>query len=126
MAYSSKYLDKIDNHYWVLIGDGESAEGSIWEAAHLSSYYKLDNLTAIVDINRLGQSEATSLGHEVEVYKKRWESFGWNVNKVDGHNIQQLAEAMEKVLSCLCPILVPSNQGPTASDIGKDFQGQVL
>lgn len=96
MAYSSKYLDKIDNHYWVLIGDGESAEGSIWEAAHLSSYYKLDNLTAIVDINRLGQSEATSLGHEVEVYKKRWESFGWSVNKVDGHNIQQLAEAMEK------------------------------
>ena len=54
MAYSSKYLDKINNRYWVLIGDGESAEGSVWEAAHLSSYYKLDNLTLIVDINRLG------------------------------------------------------------------------
>jgi transketolase len=54
MAYTSKYLDKIDNRYWVLCGDGEIAEGSVWEACNLASHYKLDNLTVIVDVNRLG------------------------------------------------------------------------
>lgn len=61
MAYSSKYLDKLDNRIWTLLGDGECAEGSVWEAANFAGIYKLDNLTAIVDVNRLGQSEATSL-----------------------------------------------------------------
>ena len=54
MAYSSKYLDKINNRYYVVIGDGESAEGSVWEACNLASHYKLNNLTLIVDVNRLG------------------------------------------------------------------------
>lgn len=54
MAYSSKYIDKINNRYWVLMGDGECAEGSVWEALNLIKYYKLDNVTAIVDVNRLG------------------------------------------------------------------------
>lgn len=71
MAYASKYLDKLDNRYisfdensyYVLIGDGESAEGSVWEACSLASHYKLDNLTLIVDVNRLGQSEETGLQH---------------------------------------------------------------
>lgn len=87
MAYSSKFLDKINNRYWVLMGDGEIAEGSVWEAAHLASHYKLDNITAIVDVNRLGQSEATSIGHDVNVYKKRWEAFGWKTFVIDGHNL---------------------------------------
>lgn len=54
MAYTSKYLDKLDNRYWAVLGDGECAEGSVWEACHFSSLYKLNNLTAIVDVNRLG------------------------------------------------------------------------
>jgi transketolase len=54
MAYSSKYLDKLNNRYWAVLGDGECAEGSVWEAAHFAYLYKLDNLTAIVDCNRLG------------------------------------------------------------------------
>lgn len=54
MAYSSKFLDKLDNRYWVLCGDGETAEGSVWEAANFASHYKLDNLTCIIDVNRLG------------------------------------------------------------------------
>lgn len=87
MAYSSKYVDKMDNRFWAILGDGEVAEGSIWEASHFASLYKLDNITAICDVNRLGQSEATSLGHRVEVYKARWEAFGWNTIVVDGHNI---------------------------------------
>lgn len=61
---------------YCLIGDGESAEGSIWEAMAFSSLYKLDNLVAIFDVNRLGQSEATSLGHQLDVYKARAEAFG--------------------------------------------------
>lgn len=54
MAYSSKYFDKIDNRYWVVVGDGECAEGSIWEAANFASKYKLNNITLMVDVNRLG------------------------------------------------------------------------
>lgn len=54
MAYSSKYLDKLNNRYWVICGDGETAEGSVWEAANFASYYKLDNLACIIDVNRLG------------------------------------------------------------------------
>ena len=57
MAYSSKYLDKINNKYYCVMGDGESCEGSVWEAANLASYYKLDNIIAAVDCNRLGQSQ---------------------------------------------------------------------
>ena len=60
-----------------LIGDGESAEGSIWEAIHFSSFYHLDNLVAVVDVNRLGQSQATSLAHDMETYQDRFRSFGW-------------------------------------------------
>ena len=59
-----------------LMGDGESAEGSVWEAMAFASYYKLDNLVAIFDVNRLGQSEATSLQHELDIYKARAEAFG--------------------------------------------------
>lgn len=61
---------------YCLIGDGESAEGAIWEALHLASHYRLDNLVAVFDINRLGQSEATSLQHEMDVYQRRLTAFG--------------------------------------------------
>lgn len=77
---------------YCLIGDGEAAEGSIWEALHFSSYYKLDNLCAIFDINRLGQSEPTSLQHNMEVYRKRLEAFGFNALVVDGHDVEELAK----------------------------------
>jgi len=61
MAYASKYIDKIPNRYYCMMGDGETVEGSVWEAAHFAAHYKLDNLTAIVDVNGLGQSGYTSL-----------------------------------------------------------------
>lgn len=61
---------------YCLMGDGESMEGSVWEAAAFASYYKLDNLVGIIDVNRLGQSEPTSLQHNVDVYKARMEAFG--------------------------------------------------
>jgi len=61
------------------MGDGEVAEGSVWEAVHFASHYVLDNMVAFLDVNRLGQSMETSLGHHVEVYHKRFEAFGWYV-----------------------------------------------
>lgn len=73
-----------------IIGDGESAEGSVWEAANFASFYSLDNLVAIVDVNRLGQSDPALLQHDMETYKKRWEAFGWNSYVVDGHDVESL------------------------------------
>jgi len=61
MAYASKYIDKIPNRFFCLMGDGETIEGSVWEACHFAQVYKLGNLTALVDINGIGQSGATSL-----------------------------------------------------------------
>ncbi|CAG2250907.1 E2.2.1.1 [Mytilus edulis] len=76
MAYMGKYIDKASYRVFCLMGDGESAEGSVWEAMAFASYYKLDNLVAIFDVNRLGQSDPTSLQHEVTTYKARAEAFG--------------------------------------------------
>merc|ERR1719318_557103 len=84
MAYTGKHFDKASYRTYCLIGDGESAEGSIWEAMNFASYYKLDNLVAIFDVNRLGQSEPTMLAHDTESYRKRAEAFGWNTYVVDG------------------------------------------
>ena len=68
-----------------LLGDGEMSEGAVWEAMAFASYYQLDNLVAILDINRLGQSEPAPLQHHVEKYQRRCEAFGWATNK--HHNL---------------------------------------
>jgi transketolase len=87
--------DKLDYNTYVLMGDGEIAEGSVWEAASLAGYYKLSNLIAIVDANRLGQSQATAFGHEVSVYAKRFEAFGWRVETLeDGHDLEEIIEVL--------------------------------
>lgn len=90
-------LDKLDYNTYVMLGDGESAEGAVWEAASLAGVYKLNNLIAIVDCNRLGQSQATAFGHEIDVYRKRFESFGWRVEDVDGHDIEEILEVLSGV-----------------------------
>src|SRR5690348_10614913 len=82
MALAAR-VDKLDYNTYVLMGDGEIAEGSVWEAASLAGYYKLNNLIAIVDANRLGQSQATAFGHDINIYVKRFESFGWRVETLD-------------------------------------------
>lgn len=78
---------------YCLVGDGESAEGSIWESINFASHYKLDNLVVIFDINRLGQSEETSLGHDMQTYRRRLEAFGMHAIVVDGHDIEELSKA---------------------------------
>jgi len=96
MAYVGKYIDKSDYHTYCLIGDGESAEGSIWEALAFGGNYKLNNLVAIFDVNRLGQSEPTHYQHDFHTYAERAKSFGWNTLIVDGHDVAALAKAFEE------------------------------
>jgi transketolase len=99
MALNSKYLDKIDNKIFVMMGDGEAAEGSIWEAAELASYYKLNNLIGILDVNGLGQSQRTMYGHDTEVYRRRFEAFGWHAISIDGHDMPQIINALDEVMN---------------------------
>lgn len=96
LALNSTKLDKTDYRTYVVMGDGETAEGSVWEAAALASYYKLNNLVAVIDVNRLGQSDPTALQHHTEVYRARFESFGWEAVSVDGHDVEALLDALEK------------------------------
>lgn len=100
MAYCGKYIDKASYRTYCVTGDGETAEGSVWEAASFASYYKLDNLVLIVDVNRLGQSEPAALGHDVETYKRRFDAFGWNAIIVDGHDIEDIMEALHNARQC--------------------------
>ncbi|MCX6731336.1 MAG: transketolase [Candidatus Roizmanbacteria bacterium] len=82
---------------WVLLGDSEMAEGQVWEAMEIASYYNVNNLIGIVDINRLGQSGETDLGWDIETYKKRIETFGWNVLEIkNGHNIEEIKKVFIK------------------------------
>jgi transketolase len=90
-------LDALDYRTYVLLGDGECSEGSVWEAASLAGLNQLNNLVAVVDINRLGQSDPTPLGHNLDVYKRRFESFGWRTEEIDGHDIDEIVEVLAAV-----------------------------
>ena len=81
---------------YTLLGDGESAEGSVWEAAEVARHYELSNLCGITDVNGLGQSRATALGHDLDAYARRWEAFGWHAIVVDGHDIEALLDAFDR------------------------------
>ncbi len=80
---------------YVLLGDGEIAEGSVWEAADAASHYKLDNLCAIVDANALGQSQPTEFGHDLNRIAARWSAFGWKALVVDGHDIADVQKGLD-------------------------------
>jgi transketolase len=92
MALAAR-IDGLDYRTYVLLGDGEVAEGAVWEAASLAALHRLDNLVAVVDVNRLGQSQATAFGHDIEVYKRRFEAFGWHTLTVDGHTMGEILTA---------------------------------
>jgi transketolase len=84
---------KSEYRTYVLLGDGEMAEGSVWEAANAAVYQKLDNLCAVIDVNGLGQSQPTQFGFDMEAIAARWKAFGWHTLVVDGHNIPALQQA---------------------------------
>jgi transketolase len=96
VALAGRYLDRLPYRVWVLCGDSELAEGSIWEALDKASYYKLSNLIAIADINRLGQRGETDLGWNLDAYARRAESFGARVLTIDGHDLAAIDKAMAK------------------------------
>ncbi|MBN1386204.1 transketolase [Candidatus Woesearchaeota archaeon] len=96
MALNAKYLDKLPYKTFVLMGDSEMAEGSVWEAMALASHYKLDNLIGIIDVNRLGQRGETLYGHRMKEYKKKAASFGWKPIVIDGHNPAKISKAFRK------------------------------
>jgi transketolase len=93
IALAGQYLDKLPYRVWVLLGDSETAEGSVWEAFDHASHYRLANLTAIIDVNRLGQRGETELGWNLDVYAARARAFGWHTVEIDGHNLDQIDAA---------------------------------
>ena len=97
MALAKRLLNS-KGKIFVLLGDSEISEGQVWEAVQLASYYKTDNLIAIVDINRLGQRGQTMLGWDVLSYQKRFESFSWQTFLVDGHNLEEIDKTYREVL----------------------------
>lgn len=115
MAYVGKYMDQSAYRVYCVIGDGESAEGSVWEAVNFAAHYKLDNLCAVFDVNRLGQSDPTMLQHRVDAYGARLCAFGFNALLVDGHDVRQLCEAFAKAAA--------TADQPTAI-IAKTFKGK--
>jgi transketolase len=90
-------IDNKDYKTFVLLGDSEMAEGSVWEAMMVAANYKAKNLVAIVDINRLGQRGETMFGHDLENYKAKCEAFGWETWTVDGHDINAIQHAFAQI-----------------------------
>jgi transketolase len=85
--------DSIDNHVYVLLGDGEMAEGSVWEALEIASHYNTNKLVGIIDVNRLAETGQTLLGHDVWSLEKRISAFGWRTMVIDGHNYKEILDA---------------------------------
>ena len=94
VALAGKYLDQLPYRVWVLCGDSEMAEGSIWEALDKASYYRLSNLIAMVDVNRLGQRGPTELQWDLAAYARRAEAFGARVLTIDGHDLAEIDQAL--------------------------------
>lgn len=114
MALTGKYIDKLPYKTYVLLGDSEMAEGSVWEAMASASFYKLDNIVGIIDVNRLGQSRETMLGHEVKDYERRVKAFGWETIVIDGHSLSEIQRAFKKAARAKKPVML----------IAKTFKGK--
>ena len=99
ICLAGRRLDLLDYHAWVLCGDGETAEGSMWEALDKASYYRLGNLTAIVDVNRLGQRGPTELEWDLDRYAARVEAFGARALVIDGHDLAAIDQALDEARS---------------------------
>jgi transketolase len=93
LALAGKRLDRLPFRVWVICGDSEMAEGSMWEAIEHAAFYELDNLTAIIDVNRLGQRGETMHGWDLSSYSDRLRAFGWHAIEIDGHDVEQIDAA---------------------------------
>jgi transketolase len=124
VALAGRYLDELPYRVWVLCGDSEMAEGSMWEAFDKAAYYRLDNLTAIVDVNRLGQRGPTELGWDLDIYAKRIEAFGCRAIPIDGHDLEEIDKALASVGDAGQPtvILARTRKGRGFSEV-EDREG---
>ena len=124
VALAGRYLDELPYHVWVLCGDSEMAEGSIWEAFDKASYYHLSNLTAIVDVNRLGQRGPTELGWDLDTYAKRVIGFGCHPIMIDGHDLAEIEKALTHAAEADQPtvILARTRKGRGFSEV-EDAEG---
>jgi len=98
VALTGKKLDRLPYRVWCLCGDSEMAEGSMWEAFEHAAFAGLDNLTAIIDVNRLGQTRETMVGWDLDRYKRRAEAFGWHAITIDGHDVDAIGAAFEEAV----------------------------
>ncbi|MCW5251920.1 transketolase [Streptomyces sp. SHP 1-2] len=99
IALAGKRLDHADYRVWVMCGDSEMAEGSVWEAAEQAGYEHLDNLVLIVDVNRLGQRGPTRHAHDLDAYARRFRAFDWHTVEIDGHDVDAVDRAYGEALS---------------------------
>jgi transketolase len=106
IALAGRYLDHLPLHVWVLCGDSELAEGSIWEALDKAGHYGLNNLTALVDVNRLGQRGPTELEWDLDAYRRRVEAFGCEAIPIDGHDLGQIDAALSRARDAEHPTVV--------------------
>jgi len=121
MALAAK-RDGLPFKTYVLLGDSEVAEGSVWEAMQSASFYRLDNLVAIIDVNRLGQSRETVHGHDVRAYARKAAAFGWDVTVVDGHSFKEITQAFKKALRPAAD--GASTKGKPTMLVAKTFKGR--
>ncbi|MBN2345736.1 MAG: transketolase [Candidatus Aminicenantes bacterium] len=110
----AKKLAGAAGRVFVLLGDGETAEGSVWEAADCAAHYRLDNLAVVVDANRLGQSGPTRHGHDLAAYERKFRAFGWEAVLVNGHDCGGLLDALSAARGAGRPLAV----------IAKTFKGR--
>ena len=106
MALAGKKLDQTPMRTWVLIGDSEMAEGSQWEGFEHAAYFELDNIVAIIDVNRLGQRGETMHGWDLDSYANRARAFGWQAIEIDGHNVEEIDQAYKEAEASDLPAVV--------------------
>jgi transketolase len=116
LALGARWLGT-DARVFVLLGDGETAEGSVWEAAQMAGHDRLANLIALVDVNGLGQSGPTMLDHDLRAFQRRFTAFGWTAIAVDGHDLRQIVPALRRARQ--------NRRGPTAI-VARTVKGQGL
>ncbi|MCH0543018.1 transketolase [Streptomyces sp. MUM 203J] len=126
MAIAGQRLDRLPYRVYVLSGDSEMAEGSVWEAAEHAADSRLDNLTLVVDVNRLGQRGPTRHGHDLDAYARRLRAFGWHTVAVDGHDVRAVDEAFTEARSTVrhpTAILARTRKGRGVTAV-EDQEGQ--
>jgi len=131
MALAGRYLDQLPYRVWVLSGDSEMAEGSVWEAIEHAAFYKLGNLTCILDVNRLGQRGPTMLQWDTAAYAARARAFGWDAIEIDGHDLAGIHKAYQRAAAATeIPLMVIARtvKGKDAAAVEnkEDWHGKAL